>query len=152
MGPSLIPFASQKGTRRHESRRAGEVCQAGKRALFSRRSLLLEQSTYESPTAHNPITPRWTFFFAVYYIKIECKSKQIASLHAQQGSMREKWFDIGRLWHANGDNPSGKRHTKRPFEWSNKHCCDKASVCVCACLTLNASFFKDPIKSELDGF
>lgn len=25
-------------------------------------------------------------------------------------------------------------------------------VCVCACLALNASFFKDPIKSELDGF
>ncbi len=73
----------------------------GKRALFSPRSLLLEQSlmrpsTYESPTARNPITPSWPFF-AVYYIKIECKYKQIGSLHAQQGSMREKWFDIGRL-------------------------------------------------------
>lgn len=101
MGPSLILFASQKGTRRHESRRTCEVCQAGKRALFSSRSLLLEQSlmrpsTYESPTTRNPITPRWPFF-TVYYIKTACKYKQIGSLHAHQGSMREKWFDIGRL-------------------------------------------------------
>ncbi len=56
----------------------------------------MRPSTYESPTARNPITPRWPFF-AVYYIKTACKYKQIDSLHAQQGSMREKWFDIGRL-------------------------------------------------------